>query len=354
MPSRSSRLAAPTSDIEIPGSRCAGGDHVHGARRASDCRRTRTFFAADRSRVWASQAWGGKAARLVGGRYKRICPRMGWQGIVGTWACDTVLEGVSGFESLMRSRSAAVYADFLLPHLVDGFRVLDVGCGQGAITVGLATTLEAGHVLGVDAKDEFGAAREFATNQGIRNVEFRVGDVYDLSFPTNHFDACLCHSMLETLDRPLGGLREIRRVLRPGGVVGVACVEYGGLILAGGADVSLLRRFYAIRERLWQLDGHADPYRGRELRGLLARAGFNAIEATSKYLCYGTPEAVRSFGADRAGDCGDTWYRRDAIKHRLAVEADLDEMRQAWLEWSTAPDAYAAFAWCRALGSKPE
>jgi SAM-dependent methyltransferase len=252
----------------------------------------------------------------------------------------------------MNSRGAAVYADFLLPHLVDGFRVLDVGCGFGTITLGLASVIPAGRVFGVDAEDDFRSATEFASDQGIGNVEFSVGDVYDLQFPSNHFDACLCHSMLETLDRPLDGLLEIKRVLKPRGILGVACVEYGGLILAG-RDVELLRRFYDIRERLWQVDGHADPYRGRELRGLLAEAGFAEIAATSKYLCYGTPETVRSFGTDRASDCGDTWYRRDAIKHGLATAADVEEMRRAWLEWSISADAYAAFAWCRALSSKP-
>jgi SAM-dependent methyltransferase len=263
-----------------------------------------------------------------------------------------VLQGVSGsFEKLMQSRSAAVYADFLLPHLADGSRVLDIGCGPGSITIGLGPLV--GHVIGVDPEDDFDDARRYAADHGIDNVEFRIGDVYALDFPDDEFDACLYHSTLEGRDRPIDALVEIRRVLRPGGVFGVACVEYGGLILAG-PRVDLLRWFYAVRERLWQLEGLADPYRGRELRGLLGRAGFDAVEATTTYHCYGTPEKVRSFGTDRAADCGDTWYRQDAVAHGLATETDLDDMRRAWLDWSTSPDAYAAFAWCRALGRKPK
>ena len=257
----------------------------------------------------------------------------------------------SAFEASLKVRSAADYADFLLPHLDDDFRLLDLGCGQGTITLGLAETVA--HVDGVDpAEEAFADARHYAAEHEIKNVEFRVGSVYGLDLPDDHFDACLCHSMLETLDRPLDGLIEIKRILKPGGVLGVACVEYGGLILAGPSH-ELLRRFYATRERMWLLENTADPYRGRQLRGLLERARFDRVSATSKYFCYGTGEAVESFGVARAEDCGDGWYARSASKHGLATASDLDAMSRAWLEWSKSPDAYLAFAWCRALGWKP-
>jgi hypothetical protein len=80
--------------------------------------------------------------------------------------------------------------------------------------------------------------------------------------------------------------------------------------LAGPND-EVLRRFYAVRERVWQLENAADPFRGRQLRSLLERAGFNSVVATSKYICYGTHGAVASFGTARAEDCRrDDWYWR--------------------------------------------
>ncbi len=70
------------------------------------------------------------------------------------------------------------------------------------------------------------------------------------------------------------------------------------------------------------------------------------------YVSYGTGEAVTAFGVARAEQCRDSWYERSATKHELATEGELDAMTRAWQEWSRSPDAYAAFAWCRALGWK--
>jgi ubiquinone/menaquinone biosynthesis C-methylase UbiE len=256
----------------------------------------------------------------------------------------------SRFDRSLKDRSAENYADFLLPYLTDDSVVLDIGCGQGTITLGLAQTT--GQVIGIDlTEEEFAEARRWAAEHEIENVAFRVGSVEALDFPTDHFDGCLCHSMLETFRSPPDALFEIRRALKPGGVVGVACVEYGGLILAGPEE-ELLRRFYTVREQVWQRESAADPYRGRRLRGLLEGAGFDSVVATSKYFSYGTVEAVESFGRARAEDCGDGWYATSARKHGLVTTRDLEAMARAWLEWSESPDAYAAFAWCRAVGRK--
>ncbi|MBM7789383.1 class I SAM-dependent methyltransferase [Tenggerimyces flavus] len=238
------------------------------------------------------------------------------------------------------NRSAETYADFFLPRLSPEARVLDVGCGDGEITLGLAAY--AGSVVGVDLADDFAEPTE--------NVTFQDGSVYDLPFADGEFDAAFAHSMLEALERPVDGLAELRRVLRPGGVVGVASVEYSGLILAG-PHAELLRRFYAIRERLWQLGGD-DPYRGRELRGLLHEAGFVDVEATTKSIPYGTTAAVREFGRDRAAQVPGG-YTDAALEHDLATKEELAEMERAWLEWGESPAAYLAFAWCRAVGVKP-
>jgi SAM-dependent methyltransferase len=255
------------------------------------------------------------------------------------------------FELLMRNRSAAEYADFVLPSIGAEDRVVDVGCGPGSITVGLAEA--AGHVSGIDVDDaEFADARAYAADHGIANVEFLEGSIYRLPFPDASADVVTLFSMLETLDDPLAGLAEVRRVVKPGGPVAASSIEYGGLVL-DGPDVPLLRRFYELRLQLWEAQGDVHYYRGRELRGLLSAAGFVDVEASIRTFSYGTDERVRTFGLGRAADCRDEWYVDGLVEHGLADRAEIDTLEQAWTRWADAPDSFAAFAWGRATARRP-
>jgi SAM-dependent methyltransferase len=255
------------------------------------------------------------------------------------------------FEDLMRNRSATEFADFVLPSIGSRDQVIDVGCGPGSITVGLAQI--AGHVTGIDVDDaEFADAREYAVEHGIDNVKFLEGSIHGLALPDASIDVCTLFSMMETLDDPLAGLAEVRRVLKPGGLVGASSIEYGGLILHGPGE-PLLRRFYELRLQLWTAQGDVHFYRGRELRGLLLAAGFGQVEAVTTYFSYGTEERVRTFGLGRAADCRDEWYVGGLADHGLADKDEIASLEQAWIQWAESPDSFAAFAWGRATGRRP-
>src|SRR5829696_2494495 len=218
------------------------------------------------------------------------------------------------------SRSAQVYADFLLPHLTTETHLIDVGCGAGELSLELAARV--GRLTGIDDDPaEIQLARRTAEASTTSNACFTVGDAYALPLPDNGADAVFAHSVLEALDRPAAALAEMSRVLKRSGVVAVACVEYGGLILAGPRE-PFVRRFFDIREHLWQREGVA-PYRGRELRGLLVASGFQRVQATTSYISYGNEDAVREFGIGRAEDCTDDWYAESAQREGLATLHDL-------------------------------
>src|SRR5262249_40399913 len=79
-------------------------------------------------------------------------------------------------------------------HLPSGSRVLDVCCGSGASALPAAGAVgPKGSVMGIDlAENMLDLARAKAARQGLRNVEFRVGDLLDLRLPATHFDAVIC------------------------------------------------------------------------------------------------------------------------------------------------------------------
>src|SRR5437660_8574741 len=130
-------------------------------------------------------------------------------------------------------RTAAHNAAFLLPHLKPGMKLLDTGCGPGSITIGLAEAVAPAETVGIDASaDAIEEARALAASRGCTNLRFEVADVYALPFEDATFDAAFSHAVMQHLRDPLTALREIRRVLKPGGVVGIADADHDGTILA--------------------------------------------------------------------------------------------------------------------------
>src|SRR5262249_54126262 len=80
-------------------------------------------------------------------------------------------------------RTAEEAAAFLLPELRPGMRLLDVGCGPGSITRGLAERLVPGEVVGVDLSAEtLAGARAEAAARGLSNLRYQEGSVYALPF----------------------------------------------------------------------------------------------------------------------------------------------------------------------------
>ena len=108
--------------------------------------------------------------------------------------------------------------------LPPGSRVLDVPCGDGFYTAALARRLYPfGSVTAADHSDAYlDAARERLGRQG-RTADIAVvkADAYRLPFRDGEFDVAWCARSLISLDDPVAALKEMRRVVRPGGLVAV-------------------------------------------------------------------------------------------------------------------------------------
>lgn len=106
-----------------------------------------------------------------------------------------------------------------LAHVTAGQRVLDVGCGPGALTGELVDRLGPGSVAAVDPSESFVAA----ARERYPDVDVRHGGAEQLPFADGTFDAALAQLVVHFMSDPVAGLREMARVTRRAGVV-AACV----------------------------------------------------------------------------------------------------------------------------------
>lgn len=120
-------------------------------------------------------------------------------------------------------------AAYLIEHLRPGLSVLDVGCGPGTITAGLAGRVAPGRVVAADSAEAVldEARRNTAS---LDNVEVAVADVHALDFADGTFDIVHAHQVLQHIGDPVHALREMRRVTRPGGLVAVREADFGTMI----------------------------------------------------------------------------------------------------------------------------
>ncbi len=122
------------------------------------------------------------------------------------------------------------YSLLLSPQLADlagvrhGQRVLDVGCGPGALTAELVTRLGAAAVAAVDPSEPFVAAVR-ARNAGVHVLR---ASAEDLPFPDRTFDSSIAQLVVHFLSDPVAGLAEMARVTRRDGVVAACVWDHGG------------------------------------------------------------------------------------------------------------------------------
>jgi ubiquinone/menaquinone biosynthesis C-methylase UbiE len=243
-------------------------------------------------------------------------------------------------ESVLRShtwRTAQNSSAYLLPHLRAGQSLLDVGCGPGTITADLALLVAPGEAIGIDAAaDVVAQAQEHAASLGVANLRFEAGDVFSLGYPDASFDVVHVHQVLQHLADPVAALVELRRVLRPDGVLAARDSDYGAFTWAPGDPMldRWLELYFAVTTR----NGH-DARIGPRLLGLAHEAGFADVTASSSTWTYADPEARAWWGGLWADRVRFSRFAEQAVEYRLSDESELEAIAGAFTRWATSDDA---------------
>lgn len=247
------------------------------------------------------------------------------------------------------ARSLERDAGFVLSLLRPGLRVVDVGCGPGSITLGLARRVAPGRVVGIDLHAErLATARDAALQAGLGNAGFETGEAASLPLEDGTADLVFANGLIEHLADPAAALREFRRVLKPGGALALRSPDWGAAMVQ--PPLPALLDAIALRNR-WQRNLGGDPEAGRKLKGLMLAAGFEKVTAAAEPDPDSAPAHAAAYMTSLLEDPelaplaeAEGWADAEAIA----------AMARAWRDWSARPEAFVAFFWCSAVGRKGE
>lgn len=230
--------------------------------------------------------------------------------------------------------------------------LLDVGCGPGSITRGLAEHLAPGEVIGVDlAGEALEAARQDAASRSIVNLRYEEASVYDLPFADASFDVVFAHQVLQHLGEPLTAIREMLRVLRAGGLIAVRDVDWE--TAAYWPRDPWIDRFIGGHLQTWAQNG-GDPTIGRKLRALCNESGVEHLQVTAAPWCYATAAETQAWGDSYAERLLTSPMGARLVERGNATREDLEVMATAFRAWARHPDAFWVFTQVAALGRKRE
>jgi len=165
--------------------------------------------------------------------------------------------------------------------LTEGWRVAEIGCGSGLVALWMAERV--GPRGSIAAVDQSGAqlevARRNAQGVGLKNISFHEGSANETGLPRDSFDMVYSRFLLCHVKNPLAALKEMRALLRNGGVL--VSEDYDYTSIASEPP----RRAYA---RLVEIIGNMDAKRGvdstigSKLQRLFREAGFATVEVSVK------------------------------------------------------------------------
>lgn len=226
-------------------------------------------------------------------------------------------------------------ARYLVPHIQADAHILDVGCGPGTLTADLAESCPRGTVVGIDSSVEVIQLAQQTFPQA-SNLSFEVRDASSLRFPDATFDITHAHQVLQHVLDPILLLQEMARVTRLDGIIAVRDSDYSAFTWA--PEHESLSRWLEIYQIIARCCG-GEPDAGQHLTSWVDLAGLHVISESTSQWVFETPEDVTWWGAMWAERVVQSNFATNAIKFGVATIAELEDLRNGWLDWSSRENA---------------
>lgn len=251
--------------------------------------------------------------------------------------------------SIMSARRAEDWAAHLLPHLRPGMRLLDCGCGPGSITLDLARQVAPGEVVGIDREPtQVEQAAQAAAESGLDNVRFEAGDITTLPFGDGELDVVHAHMVVMHLADPVLALREILRVLKPGGLVAIRDTVIEGWWVEGTQSELRSEAFGLVQAASTARGG--DWNRGRHHGALLREAGFARVAQSASYNYSGSGFENAFMGPSFAGMIRE--MAAAVVETGVATAERIEAIASAWDQLGESDENIFASAAGEAIGWK--
>eukprot|EP00243_Klebsormidium_subtile_P007454 TRINITY_DN3304_c0_g1_i1.p1 TRINITY_DN3304_c0_g1~~TRINITY_DN3304_c0_g1_i1.p1 ORF type:complete len:347 (+),score=49.18 TRINITY_DN3304_c0_g1_i1:84-1124(+) len=248
------------------------------------------------------------------------------------------------------SKTPETQAAFLLPYLKPGQVVLDCGCGAGGLSLGFARLVSPGGRLdGVDMEDSMvQLAAKNAEEAGFGEVaKFHKANVYSLPFADATYDVITGWGLLLYLSDPQKALRELLRMLKPGGIAAFISGDFGGWLYS--PETPGIVAAFNYYKKMMANDG-GDAHCGRKLKRMIAEAGLEVQYVGYRYDPNVMPAAM---AADHFSKRIKESVEKDgAVEKGWTTKEEVDSMLSGLEEFKSDPDPVFVASICEVLGRK--
>jgi ubiquinone/menaquinone biosynthesis C-methylase UbiE len=227
-----------------------------------------------------------------------------------------------------------------------GARVLDAGCGSGAMSRLIAAQHLDAQIIGVDLRGDYLAyARQRAARDGLRNVDFHQADIFGLPFPAGTFDVVWSKYVLQWVKEPHTAVVELARVTKPGGLL--VCCHYDRFGVTHWPEDP---EWQALVERVFP--EIVDPFIGRKLAMIFHAAGL--AEVTVDFEPDRLFAIVGSIDPARRQNWGEQWKAgRPHVARVLGSGPAADELSATFLAYQDRTDTSSYTALYFVRGQQP-